>query len=98
MKRYWIALALFLAGLAIYGLDRGIYVGSATTSSASRYSVGQGVNAEEHTYTVVSKYCRYLFITGVVELPAPGGLGSAGMPGQRFDSDPDTLHCRIFSK
>jgi hypothetical protein len=33
MKRYWIAVPLVLFALAAYGLDRGIYIGSASQIS-----------------------------------------------------------------
>jgi len=97
MKLHWIVLLLAIAGGAVYGIDRGIYIGSTTTIKNSSYPVGQGVNAETRTYSVIFKNCRYLFISGIIEMPALGGH-STNMPGQRFDEDPDTLHCRIFAE
>jgi hypothetical protein len=55
------------------------------------------VNAEERVYTVFYKNCQYLFISGIVELPARGGPHTQ-LPGQRFLEDPDTLYCRIFGE
>jgi hypothetical protein len=97
-KRYLILAVVFVAALAVYGLDRGIYIGSTTTADASAYSVGAGVNAETHTYTIIHKNCRYLFVTGITELPAHGGLATKGLPGAQFADEASSLHCRIFGE
>ena len=92
MKLFWAVLILGIAGGAIYGINRGLFIGSTTTTKTSSYSLGE----EKHSYTTISENCRYLFITGIVEMPALGG--SPSTPGQRFKEDPDTLHCQIFAK
>jgi hypothetical protein len=56
MKRYLI-LAPIAVIAAIYALNRGIFIGSIS------YPIGADV---------VQKKCRYLFVTGVSELPARG--------------------------
>jgi hypothetical protein len=56
MKRYLI-LAPIAVIAAIYALNRGIFIGSIS------YPIGADV---------VQKKCRYLFVTGVSEIPARG--------------------------
>jgi hypothetical protein len=93
MKLFWAVLILGITGGAIYGINRGLFIGSTTTTKTSSYSLG---GEEKHSYTTISKNCLYLFITGIVELPALGG--SPRTPGQRFEEEPDTLHCQIFAE
>jgi hypothetical protein len=55
MRRTGLIRALLIAlGAAVYGLDRGIYVGS------SSFVVGEWI----------VKHCRYLFFTGISTKPA----------------------------
>jgi hypothetical protein len=79
----------------VYALDRGIYVGSTTNIATINWQVSGGKGA-------VHKICRYLFITGITELPALGGLEA--MPGYAF-AEPmppwptgSSLHCRFFAE
>jgi hypothetical protein len=71
------AIALFLALLAAYFLNHGIFIGSDTwVREGFRY-----------------KTCRYLFITGVAGIQAPGGF----IPGTELAvTAPTGLHCRFF--
>jgi hypothetical protein len=81
MKRYLI-LAPIAVVAAIYALNRGIFVGSIN------YPMGGDV---------VLKKCRYLFVTGISEIPARGS---------HLDRDPsmrgiglttnDNLYCHLF--
>lgn len=84
-------LFVFVLGLltsaAIYGIDRGLYLGSGTTTVTYPRLFG----------TRITKTCRHLFITGIVELPA-FGAPDARFPGERAGDDPDTLHCTIFRR
>jgi hypothetical protein len=87
MKPYLVTAFVLIGALAIYGLDRGIYVGFTTTV------------AENFLY----KKCRYLFVTGITELPAHGGLGTQIpvaqlVPGFQSASEPDRLYCRFFGE
>jgi hypothetical protein len=87
MRRCLMA-APFVAAAAVYALDRGIFIGSAD------HVIGQAV---------LQKKCRYLFITGVSEIPARGsildGLGPPevqNMRGLRLATGTDNLYCRMF--
>jgi len=75
-----------IALVAIFILDRGVYVGSR-----------EGVNQGGFRF----KACKYLFITGVAELPAAGGL-NATMPqypkGIQFSAEPESLYCRFVAR
>lgn len=87
MKRYLILVPVFVAALVIYGLDRGIYIGS-------RSHIADGI---------LRKSCRYLFVTGISELPAHGGVADqipAGAFAQGFQlaNEPDRLYCRLFQQ
>ena len=72
-----------------YSLDRGIYIGSSAGTETVKYSLNEK--------TVVNKTCRYLFITGIAELPALGGdthLPRAyAFTDNSFGSTPNSLHC-----
>ena len=99
-NRRWPILAtlcIVVVIVVIYGLNRGIFVGS--TSFAAN--------------GLVYERCHYLFITGVIELPARGGPLDQphveGMPiisvpdaaqlrGTRLPFAPDDLYCRIFAE
>jgi hypothetical protein len=96
MRLGWLILAFLLLSAVIYGIDRGIYIGTTGRATAAQLALGTVANPEVHDYTVFHKNCRYL-VTGIVELPARGGLYER-MPGQRFDQDPDTLCCRFFGE
>jgi hypothetical protein len=84
MKRYVMVTALFVVALAIYTLDRGIYIG---TTNFTREGT-------------VYKNCRYLFVTGVSEIPSRNGNpNNGGMPrGMRLPEWPDNLYCRFFAE
>jgi hypothetical protein len=76
-------------------LDHGIYLGSTTTTSTQAPIAGI-------ERTITHKMCRYLFITGVAELPALGGFKDT--PGYAIDENPprplpeaNALHCRLFA-
>jgi len=76
-----------VVGSIVYGLDRGIYVGSTSTVAGN----------------FLYKKCRYLFVTGITELPAHGGLGAQIpvaqlVPGFQSASEPDRLYCRFFGE
>jgi hypothetical protein len=75
-------LATIVLALALYGLDRGIYVGS------SLESVGQ---------SGLEKHCRYLFIRGISEVPALGGKIER-LPGFERTDEPDHLYCRLIAE
>lgn len=68
----------------VYALDRGVFIGSVT-------------NAEDDGF-YVHKTCRYLFATGIAELPARGGIKD--LPGtafvQPYPPSASSLHCRFF--
>jgi len=90
-KPIYLFLAL-LSGLAalvtIAGFNRGIYLGS-TTTTYTQPPIG-GTQT-----TIIHKVCRYLFITGIAELPARGGH-----EGYAFTDSPEAkaLHCRFFAE
>lgn len=67
-----------------YGLDHGIFIGSTSL-------VSEGL---------LHKSCRYLFVTGVVELPAHGGPLDTGKAyqGVQLAKDPVSLYCRFFGE
>ena len=79
-----------LAGI-IYGLDRGIYVGSSSVVLPAG-SFGK--------VDYVLKQCRYLFITGIAEKAAHGGefdsIPTAG--GRQPATNADRLYCRFFGE
>ena len=71
----------------VYALDRGVFIGSVT-------------NVETDGF--VHKTCRYLFATGIAELPSRGGIKD--LPGYAF-AQPNppwptasSLHCRFFGE
>jgi hypothetical protein len=72
-----------IAGV-VYGLDRGIYIGSTSF-------VYEGL---------LHKNCRYLFVTGISELPAHGGPLETGIAfrGVQLAKEPDNLYCRFFGE
>jgi hypothetical protein len=86
MARFWLYVILaviFVAALTIYGLDRGVYIGSSSFAN-------QGI---------IYKKCRYLFITGISEIGAHGGLlDQFGSRGARLADWPDNLYCRFFAE
>jgi hypothetical protein len=67
--------------LSVYGLNRGIYLGSSITN-------------EDRAFT---KRCRYLFISGISEIPAQGGP-LKDSPGWQPAHLPDQLYCRFFAE
>jgi hypothetical protein len=87
-KRHLIVAIPRMIAVAIYGLNRGIFVGSV-----------DNVIGEE----LFRKKCRYLFITGVSEIPARGSVFDGidvpyvrGMRGIHSADGPDNLYCRVF--
>jgi hypothetical protein len=72
-----------IAGI-IYGLDRGIFIGSTSF-------VSEGL---------LHKTCRYVFVTGISDLPAPGGPLETGIAfrGVQLANAPDNLYCRFFGE
>jgi hypothetical protein len=83
------------AFVTIVGFNKGIYLGSTTTTSTY-------TNPDKTIGTATHKVCRYLFVTGIAELPARGGISE--MPGYAIDENPprrpmpqaSALHCRLF--
>jgi hypothetical protein len=77
----------------VYALDRGVLIGSVTNvETGEDWSLPQTVH----------KTCRYLFATGIAELPARGGIKD--LPGYAF-AQPNpplptasSLHCRFFGE
>ena len=88
MKRYFVIAFLVLIALAIYGLDRGVYIGSSSYTWLDTRPEGGGL---------VFKKCRYLFVTGISELPAHGS-SVPSMPGVQQLKEPDKLYCRFFGE
>jgi|SRR5271155_1229104 len=75
----------------LYGLDRGIYVGS------SNYVLPAGSFGKEE---YVLKQCRYLFVTGIAEKPAHGGEFDVvpTMGGRQPAANAAQLYCRFFGE
>ena len=70
----------------VYWLDRGIYLGSTSY-------VVQGI---------LYKNCKYLFVTGISELPAHGGplenvQGGRMFSGRQNANERDNLYCRLIA-
>jgi hypothetical protein len=83
MKLYLILTALIVAAATIYGLDRGIYVGTTNFTQEG----------------FVFKNCRYLFVTGVSEIPSRNGrTDNPALRGRRLPEWPDNLYCRLFAE
>jgi hypothetical protein len=88
-KRHLIVAIPVAIAVAIYGLNRGIFVGSVD------YVIGE---------KLFQKKCRYLFVTGVSEIPARGSVFDAipapeaqGFRGMyTTDRRSDNLYCRVF--
>jgi hypothetical protein len=95
MTRYLVAAFLFVVVLAIYGLNRGIFVGSA------RYVYGTKGYPESDT---IKKRCRYLFVTGVSEIDARDGEVSAPSAGRDQSAfldaikKPENGYCPLFGE
>jgi hypothetical protein len=68
MTRFLFVTFLFAAILAIYGINRGVFVGS------KRYVASAECCPDLDT---IQKRCRYLFVTGVSEIDARDGVVSA---------------------
>ncbi|HEY1935992.1 MAG TPA: hypothetical protein VGG99_28635 [Acetobacteraceae bacterium] len=75
---------LFVVAIAVYGLDHGIYIG---TESFIREGI-------------IFKNCRYLFVTGVSEIPSRNGRDDNNpmLRGKRLPDWPDNLYCRLFAE
>lgn len=84
MKRHLILVVLLGVALAIYGIDHGIYIGTTTFTQEG----------------IISKNCRYLFVTGVSEIPSRNGRTDniPMMRGRRLQDWPDNLYCRFFAE
>jgi hypothetical protein len=89
-----IAIISFVLG-AVYGLDRGIYLGSSDrvlpADDTPPWTGRDGTSSTTNDDWVL-KTCRYLFITGVVKSsdPVAGGLQPIG--------NADRLYCRLFGE
>lgn len=83
-KKHLIVPALIVLAGAIYSLDRGIYIGT-------KSFVNEGL---------LIKRCRYLFITGISEVPARGAPPIGNLPklGVQLADQPDQLYCRVFAE
>ena len=92
MKRYWIIVILFVVALTIYGLDRGIYIGSVSYYLQPDKPRSPG--------EVIIKHCRYLFVTGISEIPAHGGVfdQSPLTAGMQPENNAHQLYCRFFGE
>jgi hypothetical protein len=68
----------------LYGLDRGIYIGSTSFVDGG----------------LLYKKCKYLFVTGISELPSHGGPLETGIAfrGVQPTKEPDNLYCRLFAE
>ena len=89
-------ISLIIAGTSafagvVYGLDRGIYVGS------SSYILPAGSFGKEE---YVVKECRYLFVTGFSKKPAHGGELDfvPTMGGRQPVNNAGQLYCRLFGE
>jgi hypothetical protein len=84
VKPYLTATFVLVGALTIYGLDRGIYIGSVT-------AISEGL---------LHKNCRYLFVSGISEKPAHGGPLETGIAfrGVQLAKEPDNLYCRFFGE
>jgi hypothetical protein len=79
--------ALFVGAFVVYAIDRGIYIGSSKIVSDG----------------LLHKNCRYLFITGITEIPAHGGVANLVPSGQfprgvQLADGSDNLYCRVFGE
>lgn len=68
MTRYVMIILLAIVILAMYGLNRGIYVGSQRYVSGAPCCPGDDE---------IQKRCRYLFVTGISEIDARDGSVAA---------------------
>jgi hypothetical protein len=68
MTRYFFVAFLFAVTIGIYGINRGVFVGS------KRYVASATCCPDLDT---IRKRCRYLFVTGVSEIDARDGEVSA---------------------
>jgi len=75
----------------VYGLDRGIYVGSYTYMAAVKDPFGSSAETQ-----YVFKRCRYLFVSGLTEKGSHGGLIYAS--GGQNIGDAGLLYCRFFGE
>jgi len=93
MKRYVLISALLIVVFGVYGLNRGIYVGSERRVSGYRCCPDADI---------LVKSCRYLFVTGVSEIRA---RGSVDAPRASIDENalslalkkPDNSYCHLFA-
>ena len=94
MTRY-LLIAIFVVIIAVYGVNRGIFVGS------ERYAAGATCCPDLDT---IKKRCRYLFVTGVAEIDARNGEVSAprAMSDQAAFLDglgrPENGYCPLFGE
>jgi hypothetical protein len=84
MKQHLILAVILGVALAIYGIDRGIYIGTTSFTNEG----------------IIFKKCRYLFVTGVSEIPSRNGVTDnvPMMRGRRLPDWPDNLYCRFFAE
>jgi hypothetical protein len=97
LKAITVPLAIVMvgaSGLAVYALDRGVFVGS------SRYVTGADCCPD---LDYIQKRCRYLFVTGISEIDAIDGTVDA--PNARKDrfavtaamNKPENGYCHLFA-
>jgi hypothetical protein len=98
-----VAIISFVLG-AVYGLDRGIYLGSSDrvlpADDTPPWTVRDGTSSTTNDDWVL-KTCRYLFITGITEKPAHGGVVKSSDPvagGLKPIGNADRLYCRLFGE
>jgi hypothetical protein len=99
MKRYSILVAVFVIALAIYGLDRGIYIGSKIYGLPDKdadgwLSVPPGGSIQGYVFME----CRYLFVTGISVKPAHGGSLDALPARSGYANNARSLYCRFFGE
>ena len=84
MRKYLLFGFFFIAACALYGLNRGIFIGT------KLYEWGPAPCCPYMGADIVKK-CRYLFVTGVAETTAHDGLTLGTKP-------PYSGYCTLFLK
>ncbi|HLF58555.1 MAG TPA: hypothetical protein VI732_02895 [Alphaproteobacteria bacterium] len=84
MKKYFAVAFLLVVVLAIYGLDHGIFVGT------TLYRAGPPPCCPEEG-DLITKKCRYLFVTGISEIVAHDGQTYSNHP-------PYNGYCPLFAE
>jgi hypothetical protein len=89
--------AIVIAGGAIYSLDHGLYVGTAL------YAQRPAPCCPEEP-TILTRQCKYLFVTGIAEIPANDGrtkITEAEFAASRMlgeEHPPAKGYCTLFAK